>query len=192
MNIYITDQQHRWDDQLRELMRRPAMTFQRQALKQKITTIVLETKKALREVPLDFFLNYNVFPPHIMRFITQWEWEKRKMKIGDTILQQVFLPPIKPLSLKIIFGVRINSIIQEASRIGFSYETLEGHVEKGESTFIIEQIDQRLIFKIHTFSEPGSGLSKFLGPFFSLPYQAYCTRQALKNVKRQIEVVHSL
>jgi uncharacterized protein (UPF0548 family) len=162
------------------------MTFQRQTLIEKITMIELETKRQLKDLPLDFFFNYRIFPPHIMRFNTQWELEERKIRIGDTILQQVFLPPVRMLSLKIIFGVRINAIIQEASRVGFSYVTLEGHAEKGESTFTVEQIDQRLIFKIHTFSEPGSRLSKLVGPVFTLPYQAYCTRQALKNVKRQI------
>lgn len=186
MNIYFTDQEHRWDDLLSDLMRRPAMTFQRKALIEKITTIGLETTKLVKDLPLDFFFNYTIFPPNIMRFKTQWEREKRKMKIGDTLLQQVFLPPLPMLSLKIIFGVRINAIIQEASRVGFSYVTLEGHVEKGESVFTIEQIDHRLIFKIHTFSVPGSRLTKIVGPVFSLPYQAYCTRQALINVKRQI------
>ncbi len=81
------------------------------------------------------------------------------MQIGDTILQQVFIPPVKQFSKKIIFGVRINAIINEAVRIGFSYETLEGHVEKGESTFTIEEIEGNIIFKIHTFSEPGSWLT---------------------------------
>ena len=109
------------------------------------------------------------------------------MKIGDTILQQVFIPPTKTFSQKIVFGVRINSIIDEAERTGFSYETIEGHVEKGESTFTIEKGDGGLIFKIETFSEPGNLLTKLVGPIFTVPYQTYCTRTALENVKRQIE-----
>ena len=72
------------------------------------------------------------------------------MKIGDTILQQAFIPPTQSFSQKIIFGVRINNIIEETNRKGFSYETIEGHVEKGESTFTIEKGDKGLIFNIKT------------------------------------------
>ena len=109
------------------------------------------------------------------------------MKIGDTILQQAFIPPTKTFSQKIVFGVRINSIIDEAKRKGFSYVTIEGHVEKGESIFTIEKSQGGLIFEIKTFSEPGNLLTRIVGPIFTVPYQTYCTRTALENVKRQIE-----
>jgi uncharacterized protein (UPF0548 family) len=110
------------------------------------------------------------------------------MQIGDTIVQQAFIPPFQHVSQKIIFGVRINDIINEPTRIGFSYETLNGHVEKGVSIFTIEQsADRKTIFKVHTFSQPGSLLTKLVGPIFSVPYQTFCTRQGLSNVKRQLE-----
>ncbi|HYI77464.1 MAG TPA: DUF1990 family protein, partial [Chryseolinea sp.] len=80
----------------------------------------------------------------------------------------------------------VNSIIDEDGRKGFSYVTIEGHVEKGESTFTIEQSGQGLTFKIRTFSEPGNLLTKLVGPIFTVPYQTYCTRRALENVKKQI------
>ena len=67
------------------------------------------------------------------------------------------------------------------------YETLEGHVEKGISTFTIEKLEDKLIFKIQTFSAPGNFLTKLLGPVFSVPYQSYCTGNALENVERQID-----
>jgi uncharacterized protein (UPF0548 family) len=122
-----------------------------------------------------------------MTFTTEWNEENRKMQIGDTIAQQVYLPPTKTFSQKIIFGVRINDLIDQANRKGFSYETLEGHVEKGISTFTVEQLDNKLIFKIHTYSTPSNILTKLLAPIFSVPYQTFCTKTALKNVKRQIE-----
>ena len=109
------------------------------------------------------------------------------MKIGDTILQQAFIPPTKLFSQKMVFGVRISNIIDEADKKGFSYVTIDGHVEKGESTFTIEKGNSGLIFTIKTFSEPGNLMTKFVGPFFTVPYQTYCTRTALKNVKKQIE-----
>jgi len=60
-------------------------------------------------------------------------------------------------------------------------------VEKGESTFTIDKTDGGLIFKVKTFSEPGNLLTKFVEPIFTVPYQTYCTRTALENVKRQLE-----
>lgn len=122
-----------------------------------------------------------------MTFKTQWAEERRKIEIGDTIAQQVYLPPIQTFSQKIVFGVRINELINQANRKGISYETLEGHVERGVSTFTVEQLDDGLIFKIQTYSTPGNVLAKLVGPIFSIPYQAFCTRAALRNVKRKIE-----
>lgn len=122
-----------------------------------------------------------------MLFQTEWNKENRKMKIGDTIAQQANIPPFKIFSQKIIFGVRINEIINEDSRNGFSYETLEGHVEKGISTFTIEENMETIIFKIHTYSKPGNILSQLVHPIFSIPYQTFCTKRALNNVSERIK-----
>lgn len=187
MKIYLTDQAHNFDKFLKQLMTKPTMTFDKTKLKEKTTTIDIKTDLTLEQLNLDFLFDYKIFPPNIMTFMTQWEQEKRKMKVGDTILQQVLIPPTKTISQKIVFGVRINSIIDETERKGFSYETIEGHVEKGESTFTIEKVAGGLIFKIKTFSEPGNLLTKLVGPIFTVPYQTYCTQKALENVKRQIE-----
>lgn len=186
MKLFLTDQKNAFDQHLMTLIRLPVMVYNRQNLKEKITDIHLQTNKAFQELNLDFLFDYKIFPSNILTFKTQWEAEKRKMRIGDTILQQAFLPPIKGFSQKIIFGVRINSVIHNERCKGFSYETLEGHAERGESTFTVEQQRSRIIFKIHTFSEPASTLAKLAGPLFALPYQAYCTRKALENVKQQI------
>jgi hypothetical protein len=187
MKIYLTDQADNFDGLLKQLTTKPTMTFDKAKLKEKTTTIDIKTDKTLGQINLDFLFEYKIFPSSIMTFMTQWGQEKRKMKIGDTILQQVFIPPTKTFSQKIVFGVRINDIIDKAERKGFSYKTIEGHVEKGESTFTIENANGGLIFKIKTFSEPGNLLTKLVGPIFTVPYQTYCTRTALENVKSQIE-----
>ena len=187
MKIYLTDQANNFDGLLKQLTTKPTMTFDKTKLKEKTTTIDIKTDKPLGQINLDFLFDYKIFPSNIMTYMTEWEKEKRKMKIGDTILQQAFVPPTKTFSQKVVFGVRINNIINETDRKGFSYVTIEGHVEKGESTFTIEQGDSGLIFKIKTFSEPGNLLTKLVGPIFTVPYQTYCTRTALENVKRQIE-----
>ncbi len=163
------------------------MPFDKRKLKEKVTAVHIKTDKRLDQLNLDFLFDYKIFPANIMTYMTQWGMEKRKMQIGDTILQQALIPPTSFFSQKIIFGVRINTIIDEVDRKGFSYETIEGHVEKGESAFTVEQTAQGFIFKIQTFSEPGNFLMKLVGPIFTVPYQGYCTRKALENVGRQIE-----
>lgn len=187
MKIFLFDRTTKLDKHLTDLKKVGVMQYEKAALKETITTIDLETSKSMEELDLTFFYNYKIFPDNILIFLTEWQHEKREMKVGDTIVQQVYLPPIKRFSQKLIFGVRINEIINTDSRKGFSYETLEGHVEKGISTFTIEQKIDKLIFKIHTFSKPGNLPTRLMGPIFSIPYQKYCTKVALENVKRQIE-----
>lgn len=163
------------------------MSYNKSRLTEKITTINIITTKKIEQLNLDFLFNYQIFPENIMTFETQWSDENRKMNVGDTIAQQVYIPPVKALSQKLIFGVRINEIIDRPDRKGFSYETLEGHVEKGISTFTVEQLDDKLIFKIQTYSKPGNLLTKLVGPIFSVPYQAFCTKTALNHIKQQLE-----
>ncbi len=172
---------------MRELTAKPTMKFDKSKLKEKTTAINIKTDKQVGQVNLDFLFNYQVFPSSIMTFLTEWGQEKRKMKIGDTILQQAFIPPTRLFSQKIVFGVRITNIIDETERKGFSYETVEGHAEKGEASFTMENCDVGLVFKIKTYSEPGNLLTKIVGPLFTGPYQTHCTRKALENVKRQVE-----
>lgn len=164
------------------------MHYDKTRLIEKTSVIPIDTAKALQELNTDFFFDYKIFPTSIMTFLTQWDYENRKMQVGDTIVQQAFIPPFQRFSQKIIFGVRISEIINEPTKVGFSYETLKGHVEKGISIFTIEKTtDQKAIFKVHTFSTPGNLLTKLVGPIFSVPYQTFCTRQGLLNVKLQLE-----
>jgi hypothetical protein len=164
------------------------MDYDVSQLTNNISTIEIDTTKKFDQLNLDFLFDYQIFPDNIMTFKNEWTDQSRKMKIGDTIAQQVYIPPTRTFSQKIIFGVRINKIIDQADKKGFSYETLEGHVEKGVSIFTVEQLNNKIVFKIQTYSTPGNILTKLLGPIFSVPYQTFCTKTALKNVKRQLEI----
>lgn len=188
MKIYLTDQSYKFPEHLQLLCATQVMAYDIAKLKEKTTQVMINTAKGLQEIDTSGLFGYNIFPGNIMSALTQWDNEQRAIKAGDTVVQQVYIPPVRSFSQKIIFGVRIKDIIQEQNRVGYSYETLEGHVEKGISTFTIERTaEDKIIFRVHTFSEPANLLTKLLGPFFSLPYQAYCTKQALNNVRRQIE-----
>ncbi len=184
MKLYFTDQSPHFEKHLQQLKRQPVIRYNKQYLAEKETSTPVNLGKPFSEIDTGFLFNYQIFPPHIMSSYTQWQAENRKMQVGDTIVQQVYLPPYKKLSQKIIFGVRISELIITPERIGFSYETLQEHVEKGVSTFTLEQTKNgQIIFNIHTFSQPGNWLTRLVAPVFSIPYQTYCTRQALKHVK---------
>ena len=188
MKIYLTNQVGLFPKHLHQLCALPVMNYAKHQLKEKITVIEVDTTRKLEEIDLSFLFEYMIFPPHVMSYLAQWNYEGRSMKVGDTIVQQVYIPPLPCLSQKIVFGVRISEIVNESNRKGFSYETLIGHVEKGISTFRVETLDNgKIIFAIKTFSAPATLLTRVLGPIFSVPYQVYCTNQALKNVKKIIE-----
>lgn len=183
MKLYLTNQSKYFSEHLKFLKEQDIIHYDISQLTEKITIIPVDTAKSLKEIDLTFFFDYKIFPDNIMIYLTEWNYEKREMKVGDTIVQQAFIPPFHRLSQKIVFGVRINKIIHETSRIGYSYETIKGHVEKGISTFTFEMTsNNNVIFKIHTFSKPGNLLARIAGPILSVPYQAFCTKQGLKNV----------
>ena len=187
MKIYLSDQKNKFKQHLALLKTKKVMDYDKTRLKEKITSINIETSKKLEHLNLDFLFDYQIFPDNIMIFQNEWTDQERKMKIGDTIAQQVYIPPTKKISQKIIFGVRIHEIIDQANKKGFSYRTLEGHAEKGISTFTVEQLDNQVIFQIQTYSTPWNFLTTLLGPIFSVPYQNFCTKAALLNVKKQLE-----
>ena len=189
MDIYFKDQHQYLPQHLDALLGKSVISYDKAKLRENTTSIEIESTIAWSAINFDFFFGYQVFPGNIMSSLTQWVREGRPMmKVGDTIVQQVYIPPMPKLSQKLIFGVRIREIIDEVDRKGYSYETIIGHVEKGISIFSIERkASGKILFSIRTFSEPATFLTKLLGSVFSLPYQAYCTKRTLENVKHIIE-----
>jgi hypothetical protein len=130
----------------------------------------------------DRLFRYHIFPPRILQSLPQWEHENRHMRTGDTIAQQIQIPPLLHASVKIIMGVRITEVFREADRMGFSYATLEGHVEVGVSTFLFERADSEWCFTVRVRSAPGNLLTRLVGPIFTMPYRNWSIRQALRHV----------
>lgn len=187
MKLTLRNHNNQLEQHLNQLKKSSIHEFEKGLLKEKKTAIVVESNISLAELAGHVLYSYQIFPENILIHVAEWKLEKREMQLGDTIAQKVFLPPIPFFSIKVIFGVRITEIIQEEQRIGFSYTTLEGHAEKGISTFTIEERDGIKQFVIHTFSEPGNALSRLAASWFTDPYQNYCTRRALKLVRVMME-----
>lgn len=191
MHIAFLNRKNHFKKYLENLKKVPVMNYDRSKLTEKITSIEIQASPKLSELDLNFFFDYRIFPENILSGYPQWRDEQRTIREGDTILQQVYLPPVPNCSQKVLFGVRIKDVIQKEGRCGFSYETLKGHVECGISYFMLEEKDEKIVFSIQTFSKPGNFITRILGSVFSVPYQTYCTKKALKHVKKHIELQSS-
>jgi hypothetical protein len=154
-------------------------------LPEKTSEIALHRSGRISSYRSDFLFVYDIFPRFLMRYDAQWIREGRNMRVGDIIVQRAVLPPIG-FGLCAEFAVRICALINEPSKLGFAYETLAGHLERGVSQFYFEERAGELFFVIHTYSEPAHWLSRFGKPF-SIAYQRWCTQHALKHVKQRFE-----
>lgn len=181
MKILLSKQNKLFPAYLKELSTYQVVPYTKETLRHKTDSKKIKSVLELNSVNLIDFFNYKIFPSNILQAYTQWEHEGRGMQVNDTIVQQIQIPPIKGLSSKIITGVRIKEIINAENRKGFSYETLQGHVERGISAFIIEQKNNSLDFTIETYSSANGFMLSIFQPLSSM-YQDYCTQQALNFV----------
>src|SRR5204862_8213427 len=127
-------------------------------LLEKTTEIALGCSAPIDSYRKDFLFSYDIFPSFIMRAESQWIRENLAMRIGDIIVQRAVLPPIA-FGLCAEFAVRISAAFSEPGRVGFAYETLTGHLERGVSEFYFEDRNDEVFFVIHTRSEPAHWLS---------------------------------
>ena len=57
-------------------------------------------------------------------------------------------------------GCRILEMIDEPTRFGFVYGTIEGHTERGEEVFLVEQRDDgAVVYSLFAMSRPGRWFS---------------------------------
>jgi uncharacterized protein (UPF0548 family) len=156
------------------------------ALPERIASIALGRAGPIKKWETDFLFDYAIFPSAIMRFVAEWKMEGRRMGVGDVILQRAVVPPIG-FGFCLEFAVRVCALIDEPNRLGFAYETLSGHAECGVSEFYFEEKQDSLFFTIHTYSKPGHWTSRMVSRVVSMPYQSWCTRRALRHVRRRFD-----
>ncbi|WP_423147162.1 DUF1990 family protein [Rubrolithibacter danxiaensis] len=192
MILSFQDQRKRLTHYLPKFKNLQPIPYVKSDLKEKNTTYSIPCNKDFSELSFDFLFTYNIFPSNILVYTAEWSLSKRQMQKGDTIIQQIYFPPLKGLSSKVITGVRINNTFKENNIVGFSYETLKGHIEKGISTFSISQLTNELAFTIHTYSKANNVILDFFYAIFSSPYQDFCTTQALKNMIKEFKQENNL
>lgn len=125
----------------------------------------------------DRLLTYRVFPPDLMR--AHICAEDGRLHEGTTIVQQV---AIGPFTLEA--GVRVVRVRHtedaEGEQTSFTYATLQGHPERGISTFRLRRrADPPSIdFLIEVRSRPGSWLTRLARPL-ARRFQIRATEAAL-------------
>jgi len=68
---------------------------------------------------------------------------------------------------------------RSATRVGFAYGTLPGHLFVGEEAFVVElDDDAALWFRVRVFSRPAQGWVRVLGPAAGVAQRAYAARLA--------------
>ena len=187
MHLYISDQSETLETHLHHFQFAPVIKYDISRLKEKKNHVSVPCNKELKHLSFRFLFDYKIFPENILSAYTQWRHEGRTMQNGDTIVQQIYFPPTKTISQKIIAAVRIKEVLIEENVMGFSYETVQGHIEKGISSFLIEKTSGRLNFTIHTHSSSNNLILDLLSPVFSSPYQDYCTKKALHHMMKVFE-----
>ena len=181
MRVFFINQQNQFPKHLLELKSSNIIPYHKDSLKHKVGKEILDCN--FSDLSFVSFFDYKIFPINILTSYPQWIDEHRIIQSGDTIVQQINIPPFGKLSQRLIVGVRIKEVFNTDDCKGFSYETLNGHVEKGISIFKIEPLKNISVFTIETYSSPAISLLKLFQPFSSW-YQDYCTNKALKNTEQ--------
>jgi uncharacterized protein (UPF0548 family) len=84
----------------------------------------------------------------------------RTAAVGVNVLLHVRIGP-----LRVTAPCRVVYVVDEPSRRGFAYGTLDGHPESGEEAFTISLTgDGAVIFAVTAFSRPATWLARAAGP----------------------------
>lgn len=106
----------------------------------------------------DWLLRYHFYPESLMRHVSDFSRENRRMRPGDRILQRINGLALLGLPFSIVDGLTMNevvSVVDEPRRKAFTYVTTEAHAEMGEWSAGIEwRADNRLLVTIDSCSRP--------------------------------------
>ncbi|GAB4437391.1 MAG: hypothetical protein OHK0015_30080 [Chloroflexi bacterium OHK40] len=142
-----------------------------------------------------------------------WEIAKQVLQeyrfADPTIITGIFYPdqPIegrvmllraRAFGLTFYFGTRVGNVRDE-QRVGergpeqvwgFNYQTLEGHLERGQMEFsVIKWLESgQVAFRIHAFSQPG----EIRNPIIRLGFRLFGRRVQLRFIRRSLERMRRL
>ncbi|HLO81455.1 MAG TPA: hypothetical protein VK166_10870 [Chitinophagaceae bacterium] len=117
MRIYLKDQSKKLGYYLDYFKTLGVADYNKAALVPKSSSAELELDWCNREKAKSILFDYSIFPLNILVGFGEWTAENRKMRVGDTIVQQAYLPPNRIISQKIVFGVRDSSHSSHSSHL---------------------------------------------------------------------------
>ncbi len=128
---------------------------------------------------------YRIFPPHLVDRVLK----RTPMQVGDTVGLSYRLAP----GIRLFFASRVIDVFEttqaNAYRSGFTYRTLQGHIEFGEETFAVEKdmTTGAVTASLTAWSRPGHWLTR-LGYPYARWCQLHAGRSAVEHLK---QVAHS-
>ncbi len=125
---------------------------------------------------------YRIFPPHLVGRVVK----RTPLQVGDVVgLCYRFF-----LGIRMFMASRVIDVFDGPTpsgwRSGFTYRTLEGHVEIGEETFAVEKNAHtgEVIASLSAWSRPGHWLTRI-----GYPYARWCQVQAGKAAVRYLRKI---
>jgi uncharacterized protein (UPF0548 family) len=122
-------------------------------------------------------LEYRIFPPRLAERVVK----RTPLQVGDVV--GLCYPLI--LGVRMFFASRVIDVFdgptEQGWRSGFTYRTLEGHVEIGEEIFAVEKNARtgEVTASLTAWSRPGHWLTRI-----GYPYARWCQIQAGKAALR--------
>jgi uncharacterized protein (UPF0548 family) len=104
----------------------------------------------------DLLMRYQFYPHDVMSHVSDFGLWNRWAQIGDRIVQRIHLFSLfgKPI-LDVIAMNEVRQVLMEPRRYGFTYVTVQTHVQQGEWTGCIEwHEDDELSLTINSISKP--------------------------------------
>lgn len=123
---------------------------------------------------------YRIFPPRLVQRVVK----RTPLQVGDIVglCYPLFL------GIRMFIASRVIDVFdgpnERGWRSGFTYRTLEGHVELGEETFCVEKQARTgaVIVSLTAWSRPGHWLVRL-----GYPYARWCQLQAGKAAVRYLK-----
>lgn len=130
----------------------------------------------------DAIRRYDIFPPRLGRGVA-----RRPVRPGDVVGLRYYLIP----GVHIFFASRVYEVIEEEFRSGFSYETLQGHPEAGQETFLVSKEPETgaVVASLQAWSQLAPPWPRFLSPL-TRPLQYGAGRAALDHFEQLVLEKH--
>lgn len=136
----------------------------------------------------DLLMRYQFYPPRLMHHVADFTSQDRWAAVGDRIVQRIHLAKFfgQPI-LDVIGMTEITAVWQAPNKIGFTYTTVDTHVEQGTwSAWISRQPTGEVQLHVEAISRPKPDEPARNYPFMRR-FQKMAHRVGMAHFVRQVE-----